>query len=330
MTGIRICGVGSYLPDNIVDNEAYTAFIETSDEWISSRTGIKTRHIADGETTWSMGEIAAKRAIAQAGIDPLEIDLILVTSVTSDYITPSLSCVIQNLVGAQNAVCFDLNCACAAFIYALDMAHRYIKCGDYKTVLIVSAEMLSRITNYEDRTTCVLFGDGAGACVVKAGDNLFAAHLGSDGSGMHLLFANNPPPSSPFTTKTPVENEISNMPWPTGKLFMDGKEVYKFATKMMPFSIEKACEKAGITTAELDWVVPHQANIRIIQTAMKNLHLPMEKAAVSIDHYGNTSSASIPILLDEMIGAGKLQRGQKIALSGFGAGLVYGGAVLEY
>lgn len=330
MTGLKLCGTGSYLPDNVIDNEAFTAIVETSDEWIRTRSGIATRRIANGDTTWSMGTKAARKALEDAGIPETQVDLILVTTVTSDYLTPSMSCVIQHALGAVNAVCIDINCACAGFVYAMDMAWRYLSCGDFKTVLIISTEMLSRITNYEDRSTCVLFGDGAGACVVQAGEGRFASHLGADGSGMHLLFCKYPAPQSPFTDRPVVENEISQSDHKEGAIFMDGREVYKFATRVMPEAIEKSCGKLGLTPADLDWIVPHQANIRIVQTAMKHLRLPMEKAWMSIDHIGNTSSASIPITLDELVKSGNLKRGQKLAIAGFGAGLTYGGAVFDY
>ena len=330
MNGIRLCATGSYLPDHVVTNDDYAKIVETSDEWIRTRTGIVTRHIANGDTTWSMGVKAAKRALEAGNISPEEIDLILVSTVTGDYITPSLSCVIQHEIGAVNAACIDMNCACAGFVYALDAAHKYLCASEVKTVLIVSAEMLSRITNYDDRTTCVLFGDGAGACILQRGENRFASHLGADGSGMQLMFGLYPPQKTPFNDQPAVENEISKIPMGTGMLYMEGREVYKFATRVMPEAIEKSCAKLGISTTDLDWIVPHQANIRIIQTAMKHLKLPMEKAWVTIQHCGNTSSASIPIALDELVRSGKLKRGDIIGMAGFGAGLVYAGAVFEY
>lgn len=330
MTGLKICATGSYLPENIVDNDAFTRIVETSDEWIRTRSGIVTRHIANGDTTWSMGLAAAQNALAAAGMDAAAIDLILVTTVTGDYITPSVSCVLQRELGAKNAACIDINCACAGFVYGLDMAHRYLQCDDIKTVLLVSAEMLSRITNYEDRSTCVLFGDGAGAVVLQAGEGVFASHLGADGSGMHLMFGKHPLQKTPFSDRAIVENEISKSELGDGNLYMGGSEVYKFATHVMPEAIVKSCAKAGVTLDALDWIVPHQANIRIVQTAMKNLGLPMEKAWVNIDHTGNTSSASIPIALDELVRSGKLARGALIGMAGFGAGLIYGGAVMTY
>ena len=329
-TGITICGMGSYLPDNFVDNNAYAQIVDTSDEWIRPRTGIVTRPIANGETTWRMGAAAGRRALERAGVDPKEVDLILVTSVTPDLLTPSMSCVIQQELGCPDAMCIDANCASTGFVYGLDMARRYLYSGDVDTVLLISTEMLSRITNYADRSTCVLFGDGAGAAVVRRGEGLYGAHLGADGTGYGLMFCRLPLPASPFTHNPPQPDEIYGRPEPDEQLVMAGHEVYKFAVKAMPQAVEKACAKAGLAPSELKWVVPHQANIRIIQTAMKNLGLPMEQAWVSIDHTGNMSSATIPIALDEMVQAGALQRGDKVVMVGFGAGLTYGAAVIEW
>lgn len=330
MTGIKVCATGSYVPDNIVDNEAFTKQIETSDEWIRSRTGIVSRNIANGDTTWSMGAKAAKRALETSGIDASAIDVVIATTCTPDWAFPSLSCVVQYEIGAVNAMCLDVNCACTGFVYALDMARRYLACGDMKNVLIVSSELLSRVVDYSDRATCILFGDGAGACVVQAGDGMFSSSLGADGSGYHLLFAKYPQQPSPFTQNPPVENEISRHDSPAMKIVQDGREVYKFATKAMPSAIEQACERAGISPQEIDYIIPHQANIRIVQTAMKHLDLSMDKVWMNIDHCGNTSSASIPIAFDELARSGRLKAGDKVCMVGFGAGLTWGAALFEY
>ena len=329
MIGIKICATGRYLPGEPIHNEAFTSIVETSDEWIRTRTGICCRHIADGDTTWHMGAAAAKSALQDGGIDPERIDLIIASSLTGDYATPSLSCLIQKEIGAQNAMCIDINCACSGFVYALDMARRYLACGDVDTVLIVASEMLSRITDYTDRSTCVLFGDGAGACIVKAAEKLFASHLGADGTGYDLLYSKNDPPASPFTKKPLIEDAISKTDRKPHSLFMDGREVYKFSISAMPHAVRKACEKAGITPEQLDYIVPHQANVRIVQTAMKALKLPMEKAVLYIDKYGITSSASIPIALDALCRSKQVKAGEKLCVVGFGAGLTYGAAVIE-
>lgn len=330
MSGIKICGTGSYLPPVSVDNEAFTTFVETSDEWIRTRTGIVSRHIADRDSVAGMGAKAAKAAIEQAGIDPKDIDLVIVTTITGDCCTPSMACIVQELVGAENAMCFDLNAACAGFVYAVDCARRYLCCPDVKTALVVSTEALSRITNYEDRTTCVLFGDGAGAAVIQAADAIYGSYLGADGKGAPLIFSKNELKKTPFGKEDMEENDITRNPTAPHNIYMDGKETYKFSTKAMPQCIEEACKAADFPAAELDWIIPHQANYRIVQTAMKNLGLPLERAYVNIDHVGNTSSASVPIALDELNRSGKLTRGQKIGIVGFGAGLVYAGAVFNW
>lgn len=330
MSGIKICGTGSYLPPISVDNEAFTTFVETSDEWIRTRTGIVSRHIADADSVSGMGARAAKAALEQAGISPEEIDLLIVTTITPDCSTPATACIIQGMIDADNAMCFDVNAACGGFVYALDMAWRYLCCDDVKTALIVSTEALSRITDYADRSTCVLFGDGAGAVVLRAADTLYGSRLGADGKGAPLIFAKHVIPKTPFGKAEMEENEITRNPTKPSHIYMDGKETYKFSTKVMPMCIEDACKKAGFPVGNLDWIIPHQANFRIVQTAMKNLGLPLERAFMNIDHIGNTSSASVPIALDELHRSGKLLRGQKICVVGFGAGLVYAGAAFEW
>lgn len=331
MNSVEIIGTGVYLPEFVATNDDFTKLVETSDEWITTRTGIKTRRIAKEETTVQMAFHAAENAIKNAGISPLDIDLIIVTSVTPDYYSPSAACVVQGLLGAENATGMDINCACAGFVYALDMAKRYLADGEMKTVLIISAENLSKLTDYSDRTTCVLFGDGAAACVVKKSDNLFSSYLKADGKGACSIVGRALKPNNPFIDEQydpfnfdGFENTKDHY------LYMDGKEVYKFATKVMPEAVEGACEKAGIKPEELSLIIPHQANIRIILTAAKNLKLPMDKFYVNVDKYGNTSSASVPIALHEALQEGKIKKGDKICLVGFGAGLIAGAAVFEW
>lgn len=330
MTGIKLCATGSYLPALEVDNHAFANIVETSDEWIRTRSGIRSRHIADGETAWSMGAAAAKSALERAAMTAEQIDMIVVATLSPDYITPSVGCAIQNELGAKNAFCIDINCACSGFVYALDMARRYLACGDVSTVLVVGTEVMSSVIDYTDRSTCVLFGDGAGACIVQAQpQGRYACHLGAQAGGMHLLYGRHKRPASPFSQSSPplpqgMDGEKDNV------LFMDGREVYKFATKAMPEALEACCKKLGIAPKELDWIVPHQANVRIVQTAMKHLGLPMERAWLNIAHCGNTSAASIPIALDELVCSGRLVRGQSLALVAFGAGLSYGGLVFDY
>lgn len=330
MQGIKIIGTGMCVPELVVSNEDYTKFVDTSDEWITTRTGIKTRHISDGSPAYLMSIQSAQQAIAAAGIEAKDIDLILHTSVTPDYVTPSMSCIVQGKIGAVNAMCIDLNCACAAFAYALDMARRYLATGDVRHVLIISTEILSKITDYEDRSTCVLFGDGSAACVITAGEGLFSSYLGADGTGSHSIFARNFPIENAFIEAKALRDYDGLQEWKEHKMYMDGREVYKFATHAMAEAVEKAAAKAGISINEIDHVAAHQANYRILDTAASRLGMPIEKFYMNVDKYGNTSSASIPICLHEMEQKGILKKGDKVCVVGFGAGLIYGAAIFEW
>ncbi len=332
--GLHILGTGSYVPEKIMTNDDYKAFIETNDEWIRTRTGISSRHISTGEPTWYMGAQSAKAAIEAAGIDPSDISLVIDTSVTHDYHTPATACIIQRETGAVNAACFDLGAACAGFVYAMDIAHRYLKTeSGAKYALVVANEQLSKITNYEDRSSCILFGDGAAAAVVEYDENaLYSSHLGADGTGAKYLYAKHTEFDPPFEEDAEKWKDIEEKK--SGRyghcLTQDGKEVYRFATQAMPKAAKAAAEKIGMTLGSLDKIIPHQANIRIIETAMKNMKLSMEKAVINIKNHGNTSSASIPIALDEAVRSGEIKRGDKICLVGFGAGLTYAAAILQY
>lgn len=331
MPGIRILGTGSYQPQKKVVNEDFTAFIETSDEWITTRTGMKERFVSNGEPTWFMGSQAAKEAIASAGISPEDIGVIIDTSVSADYYTPSMSCMIQRETGAVNAMTIDVNCACAGCVYAIDMAKRYLQTDtDMKYALVVANENLTKITDYTDRSTCVLFGDGAAAIVIERVDEgLYSSFLGADGTGAKHLFARSIPPANAFMTgEGRVDDGFpeSNSHY----LYQDGREVYKFATKALPNALTKAAERIGFDLNDLDLIIPHQANVRIIETAAKNLGISMEKFFVNLDKHANTSSASIPIALDEALKAGRIKRGDKIGLVGFGAGLTFGAVIFEF
>ncbi|MBQ8824288.1 MAG: ketoacyl-ACP synthase III [Ruminococcus sp.] len=334
--GIRILGTGSYTPDFQVTNDDMAKIVETNDEWIRTRTGISTRHISDGEPTWYMGAQAAKRAIEAANIDSADIGLIIDTTITNDYITPSMSCIIQREVKAVNAACFDLNAACSGFVYGMDTAHRFLMTDrKMKYALVVANESLSKITNYSDRSSCILFGDGAAAAVIEYDENaLYTSHLGADGTGAKYLYARTAVPESPFSkaeNREKYKDEVGAGPegW-EHTMIQDGKEVYRFATHALAKAANLAAEKIGFDLNDLDKVVPHQANMRIIETAMKYLKQPMEKAVVNIANHGNTSSASIPIALDEAVRSGEIKRGDKICLVGFGAGLTYAAMILEY
>lgn len=329
MIGINILGTGSYSPEMILDNNDMSNYVDTSDEWITTRTGIKQRHIANGEPVWSMGAKAAKRAIEQAGISVSDIGLIITSSTTEDYYLPSDACMIQRELGATGCMAIDINCACSGFAYGIDMARRYLLAGDIKYILVVATEALSKITDFTDRTTCVLFGDGAGACVLEASDKMFTSHLGADGNGAEYLCARHDEPKrqlhgEPIHVEDGLPTEIK--PY----IIQNGKEVYKFATKILPMATKKACEKINLPIESITHFVPHQANVRIIETAAKNLGVSMDKFIVNLDMHGNTSSASIPTAFDEAVRSGKIKRGDTVCFVGFGAGLTYGAVVFEY
>lgn len=327
--GINILGLGSYVPEQKLTNDDFTRFVETNDEWIRTRTGIRERRMAGWEPTWYMGLQAAKQAVEKSGINPEDIGLVIDCSVTPDFLTPSMSSVIQGRIGAVNAAAFDLNAACSGFVYALDTAERFLRTDDnLKYVLVVANEALSRFVDFNDRTTCILFGDGAAAAVLERSDKLFSSYIASDGSGAGYLCARSLNVAPEIREESGFEDEFPDMP--LHKLYQNGKEVYKFATQALPKSFELAAAKVGVTKDDIDWFVPHQANVRIIETAAKKLGVSMDKFIVTLDHYGNTSSASIPLALNEAVADGRIKRGQKIALIGFGAGLTYGGIVLEY
>lgn len=331
MTGVKLLGVGKFAPETAATNDDYSKIVETNDEWITTRTGIKKRHLANGEPTWYMGAMAAKDAIADAGIDPQDIGLIIVTTITGDYITPSTSCIIQRELGAVGSMCIDINCACAGFVYGFDMAKRYLETDkELKYVLLVSSEELSKITDYADRATCVLFGDGAAAAVLQRNDDaVYASFLGADGNGAMHLLAKGLTSSTPFTDGS-VKIDDGMPPRDNHFIYQDGREVYKFATKALPHACEESCKKLGITPDNLDLIIPHQANKRIIETAAKNLKISMDKFFLNLEEYGNTSSASVPIALCDAVKEGRIKHGDKICLVGFGAGLTYGGVVFEY
>lgn len=327
--GINIMGLGCYVPEQTLTNNDFIKFVETNDEWIRTRTGIVERHMAGWEPTWYMGVQASLKAIENAGISPEDIGLVIATTVTSDFLTPSMASVIQDKTGAVNSAAFDLNAACTGFIYALDTARRFLATDDdMKYVLVVATEALSRFVDFEDRGSCILFGDGAAAVVVEKSDKLYSSYLASDGSGASYLCAR----SLNIAPEVKVENDFDDgfIKNPLHKLYQNGKEVYKFATHVLPKSFKVISEKIGITKDDIDWFIPHQANVRIIETAAKKLGVLMDKFIVTLDHYGNTSSASIPLALADAVKDGRIKRGQKLALIGFGAGLTYGGIVLEY
>ena len=323
---VGIIGIGSFAPEKILTNKDLEQIVDTSDEWISERTGIKVRHIvADGENTSDIAAKAAERALKDAGLTADDIDLIVVATATPDMLFPSTACLVQNKLKAAKAAAYDLAAGCSGFMYAIVTASQFIKTGLYKHVLVIGAESLSRILDWTDRNTCVLFGDGAGAVVlggVPEGYGILGSNLGSDGSGGDLLCLPAGGTSRPATEET-VRDRLHFV-------HMAGNEVFKFAVKVMGEAALNALEHAQIDTSEVDWLIPHQANIRIIQSAAKRLKMPMEKVIVNVDRYGNTSSASIPIALEEAIHDGRIKSGQVITMVGFGAGLTWASAVMRW
>lgn len=317
----RIVGTGSYLPKKVVTNDDLSNIMDTSDEWISSRTGIRERHLATEESNASMCAEAAKRALEDAGMEAEEIDLIIVGTITPDHVTPSLACEISALIGAERAVCFDINAACSGFVYSLHTAHAFLSAGIYQNAIVIGAEVLSRIMDWKDRSTCVLFGDGAGAAVVKAEETgIIAFDQGSDGVKGSVLACVNRRNNNPFVSESKELDYVQ----------MDGKEVYTFAVSTVPKSILSVLEKANMEPEQVDYFLLHQANVRILDSVAKRLKMPKEKFPISLDHCGNISAGSIPILLDEVNKKGLLKRGQKIILSGFGGGLTWGTTLLEW
>ena len=317
----KIIGTGSYLPEYVVTNEDLAKLVDTSDEWIASRTGIRNRRIATNESGADMAAAAAEEALKDAGMDGSEIDLILAATCSSDFQFPSTACLVQKAIHATNAAAFDLSAACSGFLFALHTAHAYIRAGIYKNVLLVGVEVLSKLIDWNDRSTCVLFGDGAGAAVVTAADHGMEGFVQwSDGMSGEVLTC----------PGRKIENPWKENDSETEYIQMNGQEVFRFAVKKVPECIRQVTEKTETQIETIDWFILHQANSRIIQSVAKRLGVPEEKFPMNMEQYGNTSAASIPILLDEMNKKGMLQPGQKIILSGFGAGLTWGAAQLEW
>ncbi len=319
----KIIGTGSCLPTKIVTNDNLSTLMDTSDEWIQSRTGIRERHLvsSESETTLSMAVHAGTSALEDCSILPEELDLIIVATVSSDFITPSMACMVQKELGAINATAFDINAACSGFLFALNTADAYFQSGLYQTALIIGVETLSKIVDWTERSTCVLFGDGAGAAVVRADQNGMIANLqGSNGAGGHVLMCKGRSNNNPYIT-TDLSPDY---------LYMDGQEVFKFAVKKEAECIHELLEQANLTPDDVTWYLLHQANQRIIASIARKLKLPLDKFPSNVDHCGNTSAASIPILLDEVHRAGDLKEGDLLLLSGFGAGLTWGAALLRW
>lgn len=323
MKNAKMIGFGLYTPKNLVENERLQEFLETSDEWIRTRTGIERRYISLDENTSDLAVEASKKALSQARLSAEEIDLIIVATVTPDNFTPSTACIVQDKLGAKNAWAFDINAACTGFIYALKLGRSLIRSGEANNALIIGAETLSKALNWEDRGSCVLFGDGAGATVLTSTEEdcgIKCVNVKSDGSKGDSLVIQGLPLNSPFKDGREVSENYINM---------NGREIFKFATKVMEESIVEILEKENIKIEDIAAIIPHQANLRIIDYVVKRLGIPREKFITNLQNYGNTSGASIPIALCESIDEGNLKKGDNIIMVGFGGGLTWGAALIE-
>jgi 3-oxoacyl-[acyl-carrier-protein] synthase-3 len=307
----------------VVTNDDLAKIVDTSDEWIATRTGIRQRHVASQEeTTSELGYQAALRALEAAGVQPSEIELIVVGTTTPDLIFPSTACLIQHRLGAEGCAAFDVNAACSGFIYALTVADKFIRSGAVKTALVIGAETLTRMLDWNDRGTCVLFGDGAGAVVLKADEEtgVLSTHLHADGGKKELLW-------NPVGVSAGFKPDEPNA---GVRVLMTGNEVFKHAVKALDSVVEETLEANNLDRHDIDWLIPHQANLRIIEATAKRLDMPMERVIVTVDKHGNTSAGSVPLALDEAVRSGKVQRGQLLLLEAFGGGFTWGSALLRY
>lgn len=323
MFDVRVVSTGRYVPENIVTNDDLSKLVDTSDEWIRSRTGIKERRIAKDEDNSTIAIKAGKKALESSNLKPEDIDLIIVATVTPDNYTPSAACMVQEGIGAVNASCFDINAACTGFIYAAGIATQFIKTGQSKTALVIGVEVLSKIVDWEDRNTCVLFGDGAGAAILERSEEpgMIAQFTGADGTGGKFLQCGSTPVENPFMK---AKDDFS------GKISMSGRDVFRFAVGAMIKSIDKVLENSEYSLDDIKYIIPHQANLRIIDAVGKKLNIDNNKFYINLDKYGNTSGASIPIALDEMNEKGMLQKGDLIILVGFGGGLTFGAHLIKW
>ena len=316
----RLIGTGSCLPGNpVTNNDLAARGIDTNDEWVVTRTGIRSRYLAEpGTTSSELGLVAAQRALEMANVAASDLDLIIVATSTPDFIFPSTACLIQGKLGNKGAAAFDVQAVCSGFAYALGIADKFIRSGSHKKVLVIGAEVFSRILDWSDRGTCVLFGDGAGAVVLEASENpgILATAMHADGSLSGIL---NVPGQI-------AGGQVTGDPF----LRMDGPAVFKFAVRVLADIAEEVCQVAGIKTCDVDWLIPHQANIRIIEATGKRLGIDREKVIVTVAHHGNTSAASVPLALDEAVRDGRIQRGQKVLVEGVGGGFTWGAALFEF
>lgn len=321
----RIAGVGSFVPPTVLTNADLEKMVDTSDAWIVERTGIRERHVSQKEVTTSdLARAAAERCLASAGVAPADLDLIIVASASPDHLFPATACIVQNAIGATKAAAFDMEIGCTGFIYALVTGAQYIATGAYDNVLVIGAETLSRVVDWTDRATCCLFGDGAGAVLlVPGGDDgrgILGFHLGSDGAGKDYLKVE----AGAAKTPASVETVSQGLHY----IHMEGKAVFKFAVRTIDSAVTRVLEKCGKKPEDIDLLVPHQANLRIIESACRRFDISLDRVMVNIDKYGNTSSASVPLALDEAVAEGRVKPGDLIVLVAFGAGLAYGAVAL--
>jgi len=322
VTYAGIAGTGSYLPEKVLTNNDLEKIVDTSDIWIRERTGIGKRHIAaEGETTCDLAEAASRAAMAQAHVDGRDIDLIIVATTTPDRIFPSTACMLQERLGNHGCTAFDVQAVCTGFVYALGIADKFIRSGSHRCALIVGAETLSRIIDWTDRTTCVLFGDGAGAVVLKAQDDpgIVATHLHADGAYKDLL-----------TVPAGISQGYESLQDKGAFIQMRGNEVFRVAVNTLGQIVDETLEKNGLDKADIDWLVPHQANVRIINATARKLGLSMDHVVQTVEEHGNTSAASIPLALDVAVRDGRIKRGNKLLLEAFGGGFTWGSALIDY
>ena len=322
MTYSRITGTGSFLPEKVLTNHDLEKMVDTSDQWIKDRTGISKRHIAAaGETTCDLAEVAARNALEAAGVTAAEIDLVIVATTTADKIFPSTACLLQKRLGIHGSAAFDVQAVCSGFIYAITVADKFIRTGSAKKALVVGAETLSRITNWKDRGTCVLFGDGAGAVVLEASTEpgILSTHLHADGAYDEMLHV----PAGVSTNYELVKQ---------GKAYMEmqGNEVFKMAVRTLGRIVDETLAANGMQKSDIDWLVPHQANIRIIAATAKKLEMPMDRVVVTVGEHGNTSAASVPLALDVAVRDGRIKKNDTVLLEAFGGGFTWGSVLLKF
>lgn len=318
----RIVGTGSYLPEKVLTNADLEKLVDTNDEWIRERTGIRQRHVAaEGQTTSDLAVEAAKRALEAAGVTAADIDLLIVGTTTPDIIFPSTACLVQHRIGANGCAAFDVNAACSGFIFALSTADKFVRAGASKCALVIGAETLTRMLDWSDRGTCVLFGDGAGAVVLKPSDEpgILSTHLHADGAHKELLF-------NPVGVSAGFKLDEKNA---GVRVMMTGNEVFKVAVKTLDAVVEETLAANRLDKSAIDWLVPHQANLRIITATAKRLEMPMDRVVVTVDRHGNTSSASVPMALDHAVRSGMIQPGQLVLMEAFGGGFTWGSALVR-